>query len=137
MPYIKKLTMRGGFKRFEELDLEFNESTNIIVGENEKGKSTILEAISIIVNQKYRNSDKYIIQEMLNINQVEKFMSNPSIDTLPSIYMELELDMDLDDPNSKFYHGCNNLNIEAKFGINLNAHSIRNSRTICIWKLKG
>ncbi len=98
MPYIKKIDYEGGFKRFEELDLEFNESTNIIVGENEKGKSTILEAISIIVNQKYRNSDKYIIQEMLNINQVEKFMSNPSIDTLPSIYMELELDMDLDDP---------------------------------------
>lgn len=116
MPYIKRLTIRG-FKRFEELDIEFNKSTNIIVGENEKGKSTILEAISIILNQKYRNSDKYIIQEMLNVNQIQRFKSDPSVKTLPSIYMELEISMNLDDPNSKFYHGCNNFDAEAKFGI--------------------
>ena len=40
-----------GFKKFSHLHVDFNEKTNIIVGENEAGKSTLLEAINIVLNQ--------------------------------------------------------------------------------------
>lgn len=35
---------------------------NILVGENEAGKSTILDAIKTVLNQQYRNADKSIFQ---------------------------------------------------------------------------
>lgn len=46
MNYIKSLHIEG-FKKFNNLDVEFNKHMNILVGENEVGKSTILDAIKI------------------------------------------------------------------------------------------
>ena len=40
MNYIKSLHIEG-FKKFTSLDVEFNEHMNILVGENEAGKSVI------------------------------------------------------------------------------------------------
>ena len=48
MAYIKTLHIKG-FKKFSELTVPFNEHMNILVGENEAGKSTILEAIKVIL----------------------------------------------------------------------------------------
>ena len=39
-----------GLKRFEHFKIEFNEHLSILVGENEAGKSTILEAVRIVLN---------------------------------------------------------------------------------------
>ena len=50
MNYIKWLHIEG-FKKFTSLDVEFNEHMNILVGENEAGKSTILDAIKTVLNQ--------------------------------------------------------------------------------------
>lgn len=49
---------------------------NIIIGENETGKNTILEVINICLNQLYRNTDKSIIKNLLNINSVFKSKYN-------------------------------------------------------------
>lgn len=53
MNYIKSLHIEG-FKKFRTLDVEFNEHMNILVGENEAGKSTLLDAIKTVLNQQYR-----------------------------------------------------------------------------------
>ena len=45
MNYIKSLTIEG-LKKFEHFNIEFDKNINIIIGENEAGKSTILEAIN-------------------------------------------------------------------------------------------
>ena len=71
MGYIRQLTILG-LRKFEEIEIKFNGSMNIIVGENESGKSTILEAISIVLNQQYKNVDKSIVKELLNKDNVEK-----------------------------------------------------------------
>lgn len=54
MNYIKSLHIEG-FKKFTSLDVEFNEHMNILVGENEAGKSTILDAIKTVLNQQYQS----------------------------------------------------------------------------------
>lgn len=53
MNYIKHLHIEG-FKKFSKIDINFNEKMNILVGENEAGKSTILDAIKTVLNQQYR-----------------------------------------------------------------------------------
>lgn len=46
-----------GFKGFKDrFCIEFNESVNIIVGDNEAGKSTILEAINLGLTGLYAGS---------------------------------------------------------------------------------
>ena len=52
MGYIQQLTILG-LRKFKEIEIEFNKDMNIVVGENEAGKSTILETISIVLNQQY------------------------------------------------------------------------------------
>ena len=47
MIYIKSLHIEN-YKCYENVDVEFNNSTNIIVGNNEAGKSTILEALNYL-----------------------------------------------------------------------------------------
>ncbi|EDN8580553.1 AAA family ATPase, partial [Listeria monocytogenes] len=66
MNHIKRMHIKG-LKKFKDIDIEFNEKINILVGENESGKSTILEAINIVLNQQYRSIDKYILKDLMNI----------------------------------------------------------------------
>ena len=57
MNYIKSLHIEG-FKKFISLDVQFNEHMNILVGENEAGKSTILDAIKTVLNQQMHMTKK-------------------------------------------------------------------------------
>lgn len=104
MNYIKRLHIEG-FKKFSRLDIEFNEYLNILVGENEAGKSTILDAIKTVLNQQYRTADKSILKDLFNVKDVEKFENNPSEENLPKIIIELELDLDPNIRGNINFHG--------------------------------
>lgn len=104
MNCIKSLHIEG-FKKFSILDVEFNERMNIFVGENEAGKSTILDAIKIVINQQYRNSDKSILKELFNTHMVQTFLANPSVQSLPYILIEIELLLDPKHKNAEYFYG--------------------------------
>jgi len=46
--YIKRINIEG-FKTFRKFRLDLNKHLNIIVGDNETGKSTLLEAINLVL----------------------------------------------------------------------------------------
>lgn len=108
MSYIKNLLIYG-FKKFEKLEINFDKNVNVIVGENESGKSTILEAINIVLNQMYRNMDKYIVRDILNVAQIENFRNNPEIKNLPEVKIELRFELDPNCREPYIYFGENNL----------------------------
>ncbi len=114
--FIKRLYIRG-YKKFNEVTIEFNTHMNIFVGENEAGKTTILDAIKIVFNQQYRNMDKAALIELFNIQNVEKFYSEPCIENLPQIYIELELELSYKGKNSEYFYGENNSFKKPLFGI--------------------
>lgn len=116
MKFIEKMHIEG-LKKFERLDITFNPHMNIIVGENEAGKSTILEAIKIVLNQMYKNADKSILKELFNVDMVEKFKRTPSVSTLPYILIELTLQLNAKDINAEYFYGENNLAKKEAFGI--------------------
>lgn len=99
---IKRIKIRG-FKKFKKIDVEFNDKTNIIVGDNESGKSTLLEAIDVVLLQKYRNYDKYIIKELLNRDLISKFELDPCVENLPRITINIELELEDTPVNGLFY----------------------------------
>lgn len=108
------------FKKFESFDISFNEKINILVGENESGKSTIIEAINIVLNQLYRFSDRSAIRELFNKDCIDKFKSNPIADNLPRILIEIEFNINEDPqtiPNIERFYGCHNVSEDPKYGI--------------------
>ena len=103
MNYIKSLHIEG-FKKFQTLDVEFNEHMNILVGENEAGKSTILDAIKTVLNQQYRLADKSVLRDLFNAQIVKAFEANPSVKTLPRILIEVELVLDPKTKNADYFY---------------------------------
>ena len=73
MNNIKKIVIKG-FRKFKNFSLDFNDKNNIIIGDNESGKSTLLEAIDLVLNKRYSNFDKYIIREIINNDLKDDFV---------------------------------------------------------------
>jgi len=47
--FVKRIVIKG-FKTLRSFDTEFNDNLNIIVGDNEAGKSTLLEAVNLALS---------------------------------------------------------------------------------------
>lgn len=104
MSHIELLHIEG-FKKFKRFDIPLNPHMNILVGENEAGKSTILEAIRIVFNQQYRTADKSILADLFNTQNIDAFRENPCVKTLPEIVIEAHLALDPAEKNSSYFHG--------------------------------
>ncbi|WP_417458015.1 ATP-dependent nuclease [Kordiimonas sp.] len=94
--YIEKLVIRN-FKKFQNITFEFNSDTNIIVGDNDCGKSTLLEAIEICLNCTIhgRPLAGELTAELFNNQTVQAFLdsedSQKTADRLPEILIEAYL----------------------------------------------
>lgn len=90
---IKKIVVKN-FKVLEDFKLEFNDDLNIIVGDNETGKSTLLEAINLALTNQIngRNIDFEISPYLFSKSAVDKFkgeLENGEIAVPPEILIEL------------------------------------------------
>ena len=88
---IKDLWIKG-FKKFKELKVKFNDEVSVIVGGNESGKSSLLLALDIALNQSIFNRLDSSLGRYLNKEDIQCFFDNPSKDTLPKIDTEVFLD---------------------------------------------
>ncbi len=104
---IKKIIIQN-FKCFKYLELDLNSGLNILVGNNEAGKSTIIEAIHLALSGLFNG--KYIkyelTQYLFNNESVNEYLKNPS--ELPSILIEIYFE----DNSYPLFMG--NLNSEKK-----------------------
>lgn len=104
MSFIKLIHIEG-FKKFSSIDVPLSPHMNILVGENEAGKSTILEAIRVVLNQRYRNADKSVLSDLFNAENVAAFKAKPSVQTLPKIVIELFFELDAHKKNDSYFFG--------------------------------
>ena len=97
---IKKIVIEN-FKCFNgRFELEFNEGTNILVGNNGVGKTTILEAIHMVLSGTFKGkSIKNSLNEyFFNRKIVEEYLKDIVNSEKPKILIELYVD------NKKFPH---------------------------------
>ncbi len=117
---IQKIIIHN-YKIFADFTLELADDCNIIVGDNETGKSTILEAINLALTKRLngRFAENELSPYLFNTDVVKVFLeelaagSNPS---LPEIFIELYFDevADLAD-----FRGSNNSLREDRIGVRL------------------
>lgn len=105
---IKKLLIKN-YKSIVDSIIELNPDINIFVGENDAGKSTILEALSIVTTSKINGIafEKQIKANLFNQAVREKYVASliecKKVEEPPTIIIEAYLDI-LD----KSYAGTNN-----------------------------
>ena len=85
------------YKRFKGYTIIPNKTINILVGDNEVGKSSILDAIDIVACGNIRRVDAIGIDKLLNLDAVNQFMcGSKEFETLPKMIIELYLEGELD-----------------------------------------
>ena len=120
---IKKLLVRN-YKSIEDTIIEMRPDVNIFVGENDSGKSTILEAISIVAtgNLNGRSFEKQIKANLFNQNIREKYIASLKnkkfIMAPPTIIIEAYLDIEdqsFSGTNNELREDCAGIRMELAF----------------------
>lgn len=83
------------YKRFRDFEFEPNKGMNIIIGDNEAGKSTILEAIDLVISGNVRKVENIGIDRLINATAIADFFAvGKKYEDLPIARIELFLEGD-------------------------------------------
>src|SRR5690625_1487898 len=103
MQYIKKLKLTN-FKKFKSFEFELHEGLNTLIGDNESGKSSILQAIELASSGSRYKVESLGLDALLNKDAVEAFLEleQKSFNQLPELHVELFLAKDIQELNGKY-----------------------------------
>ncbi len=73
MKTIKKLVLKN-FKRFRTLELDFDKELNILVGGNEAGKSSVLQALDIVMSASRSKVESLGLETLFNQECITEFL---------------------------------------------------------------
>lgn len=105
MPAVKKLVLQN-FKRFDALTLQFDPGTNVLIGDNETGKSSVLLALDLTLSASRSRIETIGYDALINQGAVEKFLAGPArLDLLP----EVVVDVFLEEGDDQGFFGTQNL----------------------------
>ncbi|MDP3514789.1 MAG: AAA family ATPase [Sulfuritalea sp.] len=92
MATIERLVLRN-FKRFKALELEFDPELTILVGGNESGKSSVLQAIDIVLSASRSKVEALGIDTLFNAKCIAEFLGGErKVADLPELVVEVYLD---------------------------------------------
>lgn len=92
MATIGRLVLKN-FKRFKSLELEFDPELNILVGGNESGKSSVLQALDIVLSASQSKVVALGLETLFNAECIAEFLnSERRITDLPELLIEVYLD---------------------------------------------
>jgi putative ATP-dependent endonuclease of OLD family len=119
---ISKIAIRN-YRLFEHLDLEFDSGVNVIVGDNDAGKSTLIEAINLALTG--RVDGRMVSQDfppfLVNLDATAAYIESLKGGTPlapPEVIIDLFFD---DDTGADLLRGTNNIHGEDACGIRIRA----------------
>ncbi|MEG0681618.1 MAG: AAA family ATPase [Eubacterium sp.] len=119
---IEKLIIKN-YKIFNNIIIQMNDDVNIFVGENDSGKTTILEALSMVLTGKLNGGAivSRLNPDWFNFEVRKKYkesLENPTSSELPVIMIEAYFgNLDDEDIHLKKYEGSNNSLLEPSTGV--------------------
>jgi putative ATP-dependent endonuclease of the OLD family len=88
MGYITKVKLKN-FKRFGTFTIDFGDNINLLVGDNESGKSSLIEAINLILSGSRSKIETIGLENIFNTNAIATFLaSDKKIENLPTLLIE-------------------------------------------------
>lgn len=120
---IQRVAVRN-YRLFRDFDIELSPDMNIVVGRNDAGKSTLIEAITLALTGRLhgRALEQELSPHLINRDATEEYItslrSGGPIPTPPSIVIEVFLH---DADAAEILRGTNNLRGENTCGIRLQA----------------
>ncbi|MCV2422726.1 AAA family ATPase [Paucibacter sp. DJ4R-1] len=113
---IRRLVLRN-FKRFKALELEFDPELNILVGGNEAGKSSVLQAMDIVLSASRSKVEGIGLEALFNADCIAEFLAGTrKIADLPELLIEIYFD---DLPGRHDLDGRNNSKGADHLGIKM------------------
>jgi predicted ATP-dependent endonuclease of OLD family len=104
MRIINKIILHN-LKRFRSFEADFDNQINILVGDNESGKSSILQAIDIVLSGSRNKVENIGLENLFNYQVINDFLqSDKKYENLPVLFIELYLN----EQNNSDVFGRNN-----------------------------
>ena len=93
MKIISKLKLLN-FKKYRDFEVDFTEGINLLIGDNEAGKSTILQAIDLVLSTSKSKIESGGVENFFNQQVIEEYsnLSSKNYADLPIMRVELYLD---------------------------------------------
>lgn len=105
MPAIKTVMLQH-FKQFSALTLEFDAGINVLIGDNETGKSSVLLALDLALSASRSRVETIGYESLLSQAAVSAFKAGPTtLDRLPRVVVEVFLE----EGDDQGYYGTQNL----------------------------
>ena len=116
MKNITKIKLKN-FKRFKSFEVDFDENLNIFIGDNESGKSSILEAIDLVLCGSRSKVETAGLENLFNSEVIHNFLaSNKNYNDTPTLFIELYFNeqdnSDLNGKNNSEKVICDGLKLE-------------------------
>lgn len=118
---MKKITkvVLSNFKRFKHFALDIDPKLNLLIGDNEAGKSSVLVALDIVLSGSKSKVETLGLETLFNSDAVLGFLAgSKKIENLPKLYVEVYLS-EQNDPilNGKYNSTdtiCDGLRLECE-----------------------
>jgi putative ATP-dependent endonuclease of the OLD family len=92
MATVTRLVLKN-FRRFKNLELEFDPEMNILVGGNEAGKSSVLQALDLVLSASRSKVEALSLETLFNTKCIEEFLGGDrKVVNLPQLLIEVCLD---------------------------------------------
>lgn len=120
--WISKLVLHN-YRRFSDYEILFNKEKNVIVGDNEAGKSSILTAIDLVISGSDTKVKAIGIDNLFRRQTVEEFLKlekgQRTIGNLPILCVEMYLEDVTDLPNISNLHGKFKDDMKSTYGLRM------------------
>jgi len=91
MKYVTKIKL-SNFRRFKNFSTEFDSKLNILIGDNESGKSTILAAINLVLGGSKSKVEAIGLENLFNTEAISEFLNGSrDLATIPKFFIEIYL----------------------------------------------
>ena len=115
MKVLQRIKLNN-FKRFTTFDATLDGTLNLLVGDNESGKSTILLALDLVLGGNRGKVEAIGLESLFNTEVINLFLSSEKrIEDLPILFVEIylneQIDLDFNGKNNSENKVCDGLQL--------------------------